>query len=84
MAEDKFRELLDQSYQWPDYYDFKFIIKTDDKHLLLEKLAGMQLTEHPSKNGNYTSVTARKLIHNTQEIIDVYESAGSVKGVMSL
>lgn len=84
MAEDKFKELLDQSYQWPDYYDFKFIIKTDDKHLLLEKLQGMQLTEHPSKNGTYTSVTARKLIHTTQEIIDIYESAGSVKGVMSL
>jgi uncharacterized protein len=84
MAHDKFRELLDQTYQWPDFYDFKFIIKSDDKKTLEEKLEGLTITETPSKNGNYTCITARKLIKSTEEVIEIYELAGTVKGVMSL
>ena len=81
---EKFRELLDQSYQWPDYYDFKFIIKIEEKHHLLEKLKGFTVTEKPSKNGNYVAITARKLINNTQEVIETYEVVSTVKGIMSL
>ncbi len=84
MDKEKFRELLDQSYQWPDYYDFKFIIKIEEKQHLLDKLTGFSISENPSKNGNYVAVTARKLINTTQEVIDVYEAVGTVKGVISL
>lgn len=84
MDKEKFRELLDQTYQWPDYYDFKFIIKIEEKHHLLEKLKGFTVSENPSKNGNYVAVTARKLINTTQEVIEVYEGVSTVKGIMSL
>lgn len=84
MDKEKFRELLDQSYQWPDYYDFKFIIKIEEKQHLLDKLVGFSISENPSKNGNYVAVTARKLINTTQEVIEVYEGMSTVKGVMSL
>lgn len=80
----KFRDLLDSSYQWPDFYEFKFIIKTDDKHLVLMKLHGFTITETPSKQGNYVSINARKLIKSTQEVLDVYESVNTVKGVIKL
>lgn len=49
MDNQKFKELLDESYQWHDYYEFKFIVKTDDKHLILDKLDGFTLSETPSK-----------------------------------
>lgn len=84
MDHEKFRELLDQSYQWPDYYDFKFIIKTEEKQNLLDKLVGFSISENPSKNGNYVAVTARKLINSTQEVIEVYEGVSTVHGIMSL
>ncbi len=80
----KFRDLLDQSYQWPDYYEFKFIAKIDDKDAILAKLVGFNIVETPSKKGNYISISARKLIKNTQEIIDVYESMSEIKGVIKL
>ena len=80
----KFKELLDSTYQWPDYYDFKFIVKADDKHLLESMLTGFTITENPSKQGNYVSVTARKLIKETQEVIDTYVMVSSIKGIMSL
>lgn len=80
----KFRELLEESYQWPDYYEFKFIIKTDDKHLIIGKLTGFAIHETPSKQGNYTSVSARKLMKSTEEVLEIYELMSTIKGVISL
>jgi uncharacterized protein len=84
MDNDKFKTLLDESYQWPDYYEFKFIIKTDDKGQILELLQGFTIHETPSKKGNYTSISARKLIHSTDEVIKVYELISPIKGVIPL
>ncbi len=80
----KFRELLEESYQWPDYYEFKFIVKIAEKNQVLDKLAGFTITETPSKQGNYISVNARKLMKSTQEVLDVYELMSTVKGIISL
>lgn len=84
MDTEKFRILLEESYQWPDYYEFKFIIKTDDKHLILGKLVGFTINETPSKKGNYTSVSARKLMKSTDEVLEIYNIMSTVKGVISL
>ena len=84
MNNQKFRELLDESYQWPDYYEFKFIIKTDDKHLILGKLMGFTIHETPSKKGNYISVSARKLMKSTEEVLEIYELMSTIKGIISL
>jgi hypothetical protein len=80
----KFRELLDESYQWPDYYEFKFIVKIDDKNLILAKLPGYSIVETPSKKGNYIAISARKLMKSTQEVLDVYEVMSTIKGIISL
>jgi hypothetical protein len=81
---DKFRQLLDDTYQWPDYYEFKFIIKVEHKELVLEKLEGHTVVENPSKAGNYVSISSRKLVRSTDEVIEVYEIMSTVKGVISL
>ena len=84
MDNEKFRSLLDESYQWPDFYEFKFIIKTDDKSLITQKLNGFTIHETPSKKGNYTAVSARKLMKSTEEVLEIYELMSTVKGVISL
>lgn len=84
MDNQKFKALLEESYQWPDYYEFKFIIKSDDKHLILSKLEGFTIHETPSKQGNYTSVSARKLMKSTEEVIEIYTLMSTIKGVISL
>jgi uncharacterized protein len=84
MSSEKFKDLLDQSYQWPDYYEFKFIIRVEDKSLVLAKLEGFTINETPSKKGNYISISARKLMISTQEVIEVYEVISTIKGVISL
>lgn len=80
----KFRTLLDESYQWPDYYEFKFIVKIDDKLLIIDRLPGYHITETLSKNGNYISVSARKLMTSTDEVLEIYELMSTIKGVISL
>lgn len=84
MSHEKFKDLLDQSYQWPDYYEFKFIIKTQEKHQVEGLLPGFTINETVSAKGNYTSISARKLMKSTQEVLEVYELISKVKGVISL
>jgi len=81
---DKFRALVDETYQWPDFYEFKFIVKEADKQPVLDILSDCEIIEHPSKQGTYVSVTARKLMKNTDEVIDIYLRMSPLKGVMSL
>jgi hypothetical protein len=80
----KFIDLLDQSYQWPDYYEFKFIVTLEVRLEALNKLHGFTITETPSKKGNYISINARKLIKTSQEVLDVYELMSTTKGIISL
>lgn len=84
MSKEKFQELLDQTYQWPDYYEFKFIVKTDEKNQVLTLLPGYTISETPSAKGNYVSISARKLMKSTQEVLDLYEKVSQIKGVISL
>jgi hypothetical protein len=80
----QFRDLLDQSYQWPDYYEFKFIVKMDGREAALNLLQNYSITETPSKQGNYISINARKLFKTTQEVLDTYERMSTIKGIISL
>ena len=84
MDNSKLKLLLDESYQWPDYYEFKFIIRTEDKDQVTTVLLGFTIHETPSKQGNYTSISARKLMKSTEEVLEIYQLVGSIKGVMSL
>ncbi len=84
MSDEKFRSLLDESYQWPDYYEFKFIVKTEDKDRILVHLDTFQISEKPSGKGNYISISARKLMKSTDEVIEVYKLMTGIKGLISL
>lgn len=84
MSDEKFRSLLDESYQWPDFYEFKFIVKVEDKQNILKHLEHFNITETPSKKGNYISISARKLMKSTDEVIDTYKLMSGIKGLISL
>jgi uncharacterized protein len=81
---EKFRELLDQNYEWPDYYIFKFIVPVTCKDKVMELLKDHEVETKESKKGNYISITSRRLIHHTDEVILLYEKVSLIKGVMSL
>lgn len=84
MSDEKFRALLDEHHQWPDYYEFKFIVKSEEKDNVLVLLNGFQITEKPSGKGTYISISARKLVHSADEIVETYKKVTAIKGVISL
>lgn len=80
----KFKDLLNEQNDWPEFYTFKFVIKTPDKAKLLAVLADHKVTEKLSKNGNYTSVTSRLYANSADEILAVYEEVKKIDGVLSI
>lgn len=81
---EKFRDLLEQNYQWPDYYTFKFIVKAEDQEQVLKLLDGHEVQFKVSEKGNYISITSRLLVNSTDDVIAVYEAVATIPGVMSL
>ena len=81
---EKFRELLDQTYQWPDFYTFKFIVKVENRDQVVALLGGHEVQFKVSEKGNYVSITSRLLVNTTEEVLKVYEAVALVPGVMSL
>jgi len=79
---------LDQVHEWPSMYLFKFIVPSDNQKVAqLEALFNSETAEirlRQSKNGKYTSVSAREVMTSAEEIISLYEEAYKIEGVISL
>jgi putative lipoic acid-binding regulatory protein len=83
---DKLKEQL-MLQEWPNVYFFKFIVPSDS-----EKLAQVtsffdtnaEITMHPSKTRKYTSVSAKTVMMDVDSIIELYERAAAIPGVISL
>ncbi len=78
------REKLDQHYIWPSLYTFKFIVPKEK----VEEIKGLfpkhESTEKYSKNGNYISVTLKMMMPGSDAVIDVYNLASGVEGLIAL
>ncbi|MBL7931459.1 MAG: DUF493 family protein [Bacteroidia bacterium] len=84
---ERFRQKLIESMTFPSVYMFKFIITSEHRNIaLVENLFGAEADIHTKESGKgkYTSVTAKQVVMNVDEIIDVYKKALHIKGVMFL
>lgn len=80
----KFKSLLDEQMSWPDYYNFKFVAKTDEKHKVINLLEEHEISEKLSKTGKYTSITSRIIVNSSDEVVEVYKTVSKVEGVITL
>jgi putative lipoic acid-binding regulatory protein len=80
----KFKTLLDEQMNWPEYYTFKFVVKAEHKDHALDLLVEHTVQERDSKTGKFTSITSRKLVHSSQDVVAVYTMMKKVEGIMSL
>ena len=84
-SEDKFRELLDGEYTWPARYTFKFVVASgqiNEVEALFSEEATISVKE--SSGGKYTSVTIQVEMAKADEIIDIYNKAANIEGIISL
>jgi putative lipoic acid-binding regulatory protein len=82
----KLRAQLEQE-EWPAVYLFKFIVPRDAEKLA--KVTAMfngtnDITFNHSKNGNFVSVSVKELMLDVDSIIEKYEQAAKIKGVIAL
>lgn len=83
---DGLRGKLEQE-EWPAVYLFKFIMPNN--HETISRLLNIFGTENKqqiqnSKNGNYVSITIHEMMMSANDVIEKYEQAALLKGVMSL
>lgn len=73
--------------EWPNIYLFKFIVPNDSEKLALVTNLFDETSDvvmHPSKNGNYMSISAKELMLDTDSIIHKYIEATKIKGLIAL
>jgi putative lipoic acid-binding regulatory protein len=50
----------------------------------MELLEDHIIEQKPSKNGKYTSLTSRKILNSSDEVIAVYQKVSQIEGVITL
>lgn len=84
-SESTFKLRLDQYYDWPCSYLFKFIAPQEKLSAVVGLFADeTDVRTRRSKKGNYVSVTAEVEMESSEAVVDVYRRAGEIGGVMPL
>ena len=83
---DKLKKQL-ELLEWPNVYMFKFIVPNTPE--LIAKTSalfdpGADIQFHESKTGKFVSVSVKELMLNVDSIIEKYEKATTIKGLMAL
>ncbi len=79
-----FREKLNQHYAWPSLYIFKFIVPTGKEGDVKKLFPLHTTTDRLSKEGKYTSITIQMMMPSSESVIDIYERAASIEGLIAL
>jgi uncharacterized protein len=80
----RFQALLDDQIDFPEVYTFKFIVPSSGLNQMRSVFRGQPIKVRESRRGNYLSVTARMQMGSSNEVIDIYQQAALVEGVISL
>lgn len=81
---ESFREKLEQEYEWPALYIYKFIVPSEKIGEVKALFPMHEVSEKASSNGNYISLTARVMAESSQSIINVYLEANKIEGLIAL
>ncbi|GET21162.1 hypothetical protein [Prolixibacter denitrificans] len=88
--DEKFRKLkttLLEQEKWPLLYFFKFIVPNDsDKIEQVKELLPTKdnLSFRTSRDIRYIAISSKEVMPDADSIIDVYEKAAEIKGVIAL
>ncbi|UTW62558.1 DUF493 family protein [bacterium SCSIO 12741] len=81
------RAKLEEEGKYPKLYLFKFIIPSDNRTLaLVEALFSDDaiIDLRSSRNGKYLSISAKEVMTNSDSIIQRYQEAMKIEGVIAL
>jgi len=78
---------LKENHSFPILYMFKFIVPSDnDKIARIMGLFGdtADVSMKSSRNGKFTSITAKEVMLSASEVIEKYQQAENVEGLIAL
>ncbi len=81
---ESFREKLENEYEWPALYTFKFIVPRQEVEKVRNLFTNHEVSEKASSKGNYVSVTSKIMSESSQHIIDIYIEANKIEGLIAL
>jgi nitrate reductase NapAB chaperone NapD len=73
--------------EWPNVYMFKFIVENTPEKIALTTALFDETAEialHPSKNGKFVSVSAKEMMMSVEAIMERYQKAQKIEGIISL
>jgi putative lipoic acid-binding regulatory protein len=83
----RFRERIIETVSFPSVYMYKFIVESENRKIaLVENMFDADADIHlkESTNGKYTSITAKVVVVDVEEIIEIYKKASQIKGIIFL
>lgn len=85
---EKLKAQLEEGFEWPTVYMFKFIVPADnEKQAKVEGLFNTkeaQVSTLQSRKGNYVSITAKEMMMSPERVIDRYLEAEKIEGLIAL
>ena len=79
-----FKEKLELETSFPALYMFKFIVPNGKENEIGAMLPKNEMTLKSSSQGKYVSDTIKAMMPDSQSIIDIYDKASKIKGVIAL
>ena len=80
----RFKTLLDDQNDWPTRYTFKFIVPAEQVEEVKAVFGGHPVRVRASSKGTYKSVTAQVQVASSEAVVDVYQKASSIEGIIPL
>lgn len=81
---EEFKEKLEGAHKFPTLYMFKFIVPDAKKEEVKALFPRNEVNFKPSSKGTYVSVTAKVMMSSSDAIIDVYNKAYQIEGILAL
>ncbi|MBK6777646.1 MAG: DUF493 family protein [Flavobacteriales bacterium] len=86
-TKDRLRQRLNDVHDWPSVYMFKFIFEPQTERLdSVTALfpAEVEILRKYSAGGKYLSLTVREVMMSAEEVVERYNKASEIQGVIIL
>jgi hypothetical protein len=83
----KLRKMLLEQKDWPLLYYFKFIVPNDKHKIEFVKLLfsdPSKITYNTSRDLNYISISYKQYMPDADSIVEIYQKASTVEGLIAL
>ena len=84
MSYSQLAQMLEEQFEWPGPYLFKFVVPAAKESDVRALLGDAEITTRASKNGTYVSVSATVTLDSPRAVVEVYLRAEKIDGLLSI